>query len=380
MKIVIVDISGVGGIGHYVFSLAKAVSKLDIEFFLISPKRTDFNLASYNIPVKYKIIPHYKFNNPILKSVIYLISRLRVLFFLLRLKPDIVHFHEIKLPFLDNFIFRILKSRGIKTILTLHHLRLFDFNISKRSFSRLYSICDGLILHSEANKNALINEYSFTDTERIAVIPHGEYSALFKNAGTKNECRQKLNIEKDKNVLLFFGYIRKYKGLDILLKAFTRVIEKENNFILIVAGNPKEDMNFYYQLINEKKIEEKIQFHPRYIEMDEIPVFFTASDCVILPYRDIFQSGLALLSYAYSRPVIATRVGGLPEIVEDGKTGILVQPEDPEELAETILKTFKNKASLIEMGNYADRYSKEHFSWDRIAEDTLDFYKKSAGS
>lgn len=376
MKIALIDISGIGGIGHYVFSLAKALKKNNADFVLITPKCTDFDLDSEKIPAKYIIIPHHRYNSPLKKSVFYLISRIRLLFYLLLRKPDIVHFHEIKLPVIDFFLFRVLKLRDIKIILTLHHLKLFDFNISTRSFSKLYGIADGLILHSQANKDLLYDEYKLKDKTKTAVIPHGEYSTLYISKGSKKEAREKFNLGLDENIILFFGYIRKYKGLDILLEAFNIVLKKDTNFRLIVAGNPKEDMDFYYRICSKYNISNKVMFFPRYIEMIEVPDFFNACDCVVLPYRDIFQSGIAYLSYAYSKPVIASEVGGLPEIIEHENTGLLVPKENREKLADAILEIFKDKKRLSKMGEYAKKYADEKFSWDKISKETINFYDK----
>jgi len=376
MKIALVDISGVGGIAHYVFSLAKALKKLNLEFLLITPQKTDFDIERESIPVKRKVITHYKFRNPLLKALFYIVSRIRLVLYLLKLKPDVAHFHEIKLPYVDICIVKILRATGIKVVFTLHNLKLMDFNISEKSFSNLYKTSDGLIVHSKENKESLLQDYKIGSEQRVAVIPHGEYSNLYNYCGDKNNAREKFGIDKDKNVLLFFGYIRKYKGLDILLEALNIVLKENKNFVLIVAGLPKEDMTEYYEYVTSTNIKDNVLFYPRYITMEELPYYFTAADCTILPYREIFQSGIVYLSYAYSKPVIATRVGGIPEIVEERKTGVLVNPEDPKAIADTIMDLFDNKEKLAKMGIYAQKYVKEKFSWEKIAEKTVQFYKE----
>ncbi|MFH1760473.1 MAG: glycosyltransferase, partial [bacterium] len=111
-----------------------------------------------------------------------------------------------------------------------------------------------------------------------------------------------------------------------------------------------------------------------YIPIEESSLYFSSADMVVLPYRNVYQSGILFLSYAHSRPVIAANVGGLPEVVEDGKSGFIVEPDNPEELADKINLAFSPNANLTEMGKYGFQMANMKFSWQSAAEKTYNFY------
>ncbi|RPI71365.1 MAG: glycosyltransferase [Ignavibacteriales bacterium] len=145
--------------------------------------------------------------------------------------------------------------------------------------------------------------------------------------------------EKDK-VLLFFGYVRKYKGLDLLIKAMPEVISSNPDVKLLIVGEFYDDPSSYLQIIKELKLEKYIKVINRFVKNEEVGLYYSLADLVILPYRSATQSAVLNVSYSFLKPVIATRVGGLEEFVENEETGFLVKAGSPENLAEGINKFF----------------------------------------
>ncbi|MCO6486380.1 MAG: glycosyltransferase [Saprospiraceae bacterium] len=142
-------------------------------------------------------------------------------------------------------------------------------------------------------------------------------------------------------VLLFFGYIRHYKGLDILLRALALLLKDDAAFALLIAGECYEDPNVYNALIRELHLDQRVIFRNAYIPNEEVGAWFRAADVVVLPYRSATQSGILNLAYGLEKPVVCTRVGGLGEFVEDGKTGVMVDEATPSSLADGIARFYQ---------------------------------------
>jgi len=154
--------------------------------------------------------------------------------------------------------------------------------------------------------------------------------------------KEKLGFERDATVLLFFGYVRKYKGLDILIEAFAEMEEKYPDYRLLIAGEFYDNPQPYLQLI------EKLGMVNKFIPNEQVAAYFTLSEVVVLPYRSATQSGILNIAYGYEKPVVITNVGGLSEFVEDGKTGIFVPKAEKSEIVKGIERYFslKNKVNF----------------------------------
>jgi len=269
-------------------------------------------------------------------------------------KPDIVHFHQIKVPFVEYWFYKLIGLNNVKIVITLHYIIPFEHKVITPFLNYIYNTVDGIIVHSEENLKVLKNYVSEKEQKKIKVIHHGEYSLLLKNI-SREEARKILEIDNGKKVLLFFGYIRRYKGLDILLESVKILKEEYPEIFLIIAGEDIEGFSRYQKIINELDI-------------------FSASDVVVLPYRNIYQSGIVFLSYAHSRPVITTDVGGFPDVVEDGKSGYIVTSNCSTALAEKIEKLFSSPSDPAKMGDYGYRIAKQKFSWESAAKKTYSLY------
>ena len=167
-----------------------------------------------------------------------------------------------------------------------------------------------------------------------------------------------------KNVVLFFGHVRPFKGLDIALEATGR---SEGDWILFVAGEVWwNDEQAYREMVAMLSVEGRVKLDFRFIPDDEIAAVFAASDVVVAPYRLEAQSGVALTAFHFGRAVVATSVGGLPEIIEEGRNGLLVPPEDPVALAAALDRFFAGTMrDQLELGA---RESAAYYNWSRYAE------------
>ncbi len=209
----------------------------------------------------------------------------------------------------------------------------------------------------------------------VTVHPHPTYSQFAQGAIAPAQARTRLEVEG--RMLLFFGLVRAYKGLDVLLNAFARVA-KELDATLFVVGEFYEDRAKYETMIAALGIGDRVRVVDRYVPDDEVGVYFSAADLVVLPYRSATASGIAQTAFAFERPVLVTSVGGLPDVVHDGVTGYVVPPEDPEALAVAMRRFFAG-SDAPKMAA-AIRAEAARFSWAACTQALLDLGARMRGS
>ena len=196
---------------------------------------------------------------------------------------------------------------------------------------------------------------------------HPTYNHFRKRGISRAEARKELGIPGDREMLLFFGYIREYKGLKHLIRALPAIRAARPKAHLYVVGdffeNNREE---YLQLIGETNTAQYLTLVDGYLPDDEVEPYFAASDLCVLPYESATQSGVIQISYSFGVPVVATDVGGLPEVVPDGRTGYIVPPKDTEALAAAVTRFFEEGRAEEFAANIAKE--NERYSWDRMTE------------
>jgi glycosyltransferase involved in cell wall biosynthesis len=198
---------------------------------------------------------------------------------------------------------------------------------------------------------------------------------LYDNYGPlteRNVAVSKLKLDPDYSYLLFFGFIREYKGLDLLIKAYSDKRLRNRKLKLLVAGEFYEDDKPYRDLIRSLDIESEIIFFDHFIKDSEVSLFFGAADLVIQPYKSATQSGVTQIAYYFDKPMLVTDVGGLKEIVPDGRCGYVVKPQ-PEKIAESIIDFYdNNRKSFFTEGV---KLEKDRFSWDKMTASIMEVYR-----
>jgi glycosyltransferase involved in cell wall biosynthesis len=208
----------------------------------------------------------------------------------------------------------------------------------------------------------------FTTTKPVTLIQH----PIYDNYGEildKTTARRHLNLNPEGKYILFFGIIRNYKGLDILLKAMANKEIQEQNIKCIVAGEYYGEKEKYEQLIKDLQIEDRLILHTEFIPNSEVKYYFSAADLVVQPYKSATQSGISQLAYHFEKPMVVTNVGGLPEIVENCKSGYVVNV-NPDEIAKAILDFYatEKEKEFVERV----REKKKEFSWHTFVNKMLD--------
>ena len=278
-------------------------------------------------------------------------------------EPDLVVFQH-WMPFFApayGTMARRLKRAGIRTCFLLHNVTPHEGRPGDAALTRWgLAPVDAFVAQSDAVADDLRR---FRPDAPLARVPHPVVS-LFPPGAPRDEARRRLGITA-RDVALFFGFIREYKGLHDLLEAVGRM-PRERDFQLLVAGEFYEDEAPYREAIARLGLADRVVLHDRYVPNEEVGDFFTAANVVVLPYRSATQSGITQIAFHYDKPVILTDVGGLAEIVRPGVMGEVVPPRDPAALAAALERFFAE--GLEERYSAAVAVEKERFSWGALVE------------
>lgn len=280
-------------------------------------------------------------------------------------QPDILVV-KFWLPFMApclGTICRIAKSnKHTKIISILDNIIPHEKRIGDTLFTKYFvNSVDGFIAMSDSVYNDLS---VFNTTKPRLLNPH----PLFDNYGesvSKQEAIQQLQLDINKKYILFFGLIRDYKGLDILLKAMATENLRHSDIQLIVAGEYYSNKDEYEKLIQELQVQNKIHLHTRFIPDDEVYKFFCAADVVVQPYKHATQSGVTQICYHFNKPMIVTNVGGLPEIVPNNKVGLVVEPNE-QAVSDAILHFYNENKETEFVQNILEE--KKKYSWKLMVE------------
>lgn len=315
------------------------------------------------------------------KSVRYVRYLMRLFLHVIR-RRRVVHIQFFRRERIESIFLLVLRLFGARVIFTAHNILPHENSAIDRWLRRgIYRAADRIIVHSEYIRRKLTAQFPIT-REKIHVIPHGNFDHYVPSQPVSRAfARAGLGLCEKDNVALFFGFIREYKGLDLLLSAFELCAQKENPVHLVIAGAayPPELEARYRARIESMINKEWIIYHPGFVPSEKVVLYFAACDVVVLPYKAIDHSGIVHLAYSFSRPLIATKVGDFAETIEDGRSGILLKENNASELARTLAETFAHKDCLEQMGSYARQLSDTKYSWAEAAQRTIDAYQIAPG-
>lgn len=245
------------------------------------------------------------------------------------LKPDLVvvrYWLPLMGPALGTILRRIKSNKHTKIVCIADNVVPHEKRFGDHAFTKYFiKPVDAFITMSE---KVLTDLRSFTQTKPAILQPHPLYD-VFGNAVSKQEARTHLGINQDAFVFLFFGFIRKYKGLDMLLEAFAQFKKSKiqnTNSKLLIAGEFYEDRKHYDDLIEQLQLKDDLILKTEFIADSEVKYYLCAADAVVQPYRNATQSGVTPLAYHFEIPMIVTNVGGLPAFVPHGKVGLVCEP------------------------------------------------------
>ena len=280
-------------------------------------------------------------------------------------EPDVVLFKYWMSYFAPSFglIARYLRRQGVRVVAVvdnaLPHERRPGDKVLGKFFLRA---CDGLIVMSDEVEGDLHELGIESPIERVN---HPIYNT-FGESRPRDEARSELELPADVPVLLFFGFVRRYKGLHVLLEALPKIVERLPDVRLVVAGEFYDDKAFYQKIIEKHQLGSYLHLHDGYVSDEDVAAYFSAADVVVQPYVSATQSGVAKVAYHFERPLIMTDVGGLAEMMPDGEAGLVVPPEDPEALSNAVCRFFED--DLQDALTAGVRREKEKYAWTPLYE------------
>ncbi|WP_276502723.1 glycosyltransferase [Terrimonas pollutisoli] len=282
-------------------------------------------------------------------------------------KPDIIvvrYWLPFMGPALGSILRRVRKNKHTKIVCIADNIIPHEKRAGDKPFTSYFiKSCDAFITMSEK----VLNDLRLFDVEKPAqLVQH----PLYDNFGpiiSKAEARNHLGLPIDEKIILFFGFIRKYKGLDLLLEAMADQQIKDAGIKLLVAGEFYEDEKQYQEQINRLGIKDQLILKTDFIPDSEVQYYLCAADAIIQPYRNATQSGVTPLAYHFEKPMVVTNVGGLPSLVPDQKAGLVVEP-NPTAIAEGILKFYQLGEDYFIPHL---RSEKQKYSWQNIVKAVL---------
>jgi glycosyltransferase involved in cell wall biosynthesis len=279
------------------------------------------------------------------------------------LDADVIHYQWLTVPLLDPLLLPPRRPR----VMTAHYI--LPPHPSRRQLATArcaFGAMDAVVAHSEHGAATLRDQVGI-EPARVHVIPHGAFDYL---TGLPDERSLPAELEGAEGpVILFFGLLRPYKGLDTLLQAFRQVEGAE----LWIVGNPRMDLAPLHALAEEAK--GRVRFVSRFVDDAEIPAVFRRADIVVLPYRDAEHSGVLYTGLAFGKPLVLSAVGGFPEVGAEGAARV-VPPEDPAALAAVLSELVGDDGARTELAAAAERAAAGPYSWDAVARQTQDLYEE----
>ncbi|MCK4351990.1 glycosyltransferase family 4 protein [candidate division WOR-3 bacterium] len=354
MRITLITI----GFYEYTIELANALSESE-DVFLIIPQNKVSNPELISKKVRRLFICKPRMRYPTNLKMIHKIFQ-----YINFIKPDIIHLQSGFGPWICVLLSFFKKYAFVTTIHdpeTHSGEEAFYYNLTTKFLQR-YS--DRIIAQGKASKNCLINKFG-VKVQDIDIIPLGASSFFTK--------WKKENIIEEKNTVLFFGRIWKYKGLEYLIKAEPIISAEIPDFKIIIAGRGENFKKYKNIMVNR----ERFIVVNRYIPNENVAELFQKASLVVLPYIEATQSAIISIAYAFKKPVVVTNVGSLPEYVDDGITGCIVPPRNSDKLAGAIIRLLKNNSARKKIGENGYKKMLKEFSWERIAKKHLEVYKKT---
>ena len=376
-KVAIIDSLGAHGSSHhfYLYGQSKGLADNNVVVTLYT------NNVTRN--PNYEGVGFFTFYKNIFSSKIRIWSGLKYIFgsilSLLHAKfsgVKICHFHLFHVNILVLFDFILTKILRMKVVYTIHDIVSFENKKSNNRLSNwIYMKSDKILTHNSFSKK-IFDNYFIAPKHGVDIIPHGNYIPFLHIQKDKNKSRDRLSIPKDRTVLLFFGMIKKVKGLEILLESLNNVVDKNPNVLLVIAGRTWEnDFSYYQEIIDKNSLSDFCLIHNKFIPHDDVKHYYAASDLVVLPYKRIYQSGVLMMSLSYEKAVLVSDLEPLTDLIKDNDTGFVFRSEDDCSLSSKLNNILSDKENLDNISKKGLELIKKKYDWLEVGKQTKKSYQ-----
>ncbi|MNF36673.1 D-inositol 3-phosphate glycosyltransferase [compost metagenome] len=374
---IIEPVGGHGGMNYYNMGLAEGLISNGTKVKLYTcPESKEQSTDKIEILKVFKKI--YGQDNKIIRATRYLFGLIHSLNNIKKSNGKFCHLHFFQYSILEFITVFLCKLYRIKTIVTVHDVESFSKNELSPIQVQILRIADHFIVHNQFSHSELLQLLQRNKISKpISIIFHGNYLPFIRPTETATS-RNQLEIPQNKNVILFFGQIKKVKGLEVLLKALPLVIHSKPDTVLVIAGKVwKDTFEGYQRIIEELGLSSNTIQHIRYIPDDQVDYYYSAADVVALPYKKIYQSGVLLMAMSYGCVTVSSRLPAMKEVVADGINGYMFDTDNSIDLAKVLIKALDaNNRQAI--SDEAIASMKENHDWKKLATQHMEVYKSYA--
>ena len=376
-KVAIIDPLGAHGSSHhfYLFGQASGLLNNDVELSLYTNNETPSpEINGLKFFTFYKEI--FKSKSKIINGIKWIIGTILSVFHARFSGISIFHFHIFYTNILVLFNLLFVKILFGKVVLTVHDVSSFSNSSNSSIIEKLiYKLTDRIITHNEFSKLEILN-VNADSSSCISIVPHGSYTPFINIQYDKEKSKEQLGIPNNRRILLFFGMIKKVKGLEVLLSALKGVIKKNPDVLLVIAGRVWEnDFSAYQKIIDENNLSEYILLHTKFIPQEDVEHYYCASDLVILPYKKIYQSGVLMMTLSYERPALVSDLPPLKEIISDNENGFLFKAENVSDLTAKLNSILSDEGLMEEVRVKGAELINTKYDWGEIGRQTKQAYQ-----
>ena len=376
-KVAIIDTLGAHGGAFHFYTFGQSTGLISNGF--------DVSLYTNNETANPKIhgLNFFSFYKDIFKSKYSIISGLRWIIgsvfsvFHARFSGiSIFHFHIFYTNILVLFNLLFVKILFGKVVLTVHDVSSFSNSSNSPIIGKLiYQLTDLIITHNEFSKSEILNVNSNLSS-CISIVPHGNYTSFINIQFDKEKSKEQLGIPNNRRILLFFGMIKKVKGLEILLFSLKDVIKRNPDVLLVIAGKPwEDDFSTYQKIIDENNLSEYILLHTKFIPQQDVGHYYCASDLIVLPYKKNYQSGVLMMALSYKRPALVSNLPSLKEIISDNETGFLFKTENVSDLTSKLNIILSDEGLMERVRLNGAELINTKYDWGEIGRQTRQAYQ-----
>ena len=286
---------------------------------------------------------------------------------------DLVHLHSFGGDATERLALRGAHRSGLAIVVTVHDVASLAGGSSAAGGGSVVRGADALIVHNRTCRDEIAPAAADLPIE---VVPHGHYLHAAERVA-RDAARRELGLDAAAPTALFFGQIKRTKGLDVLLDAMPSVVERCRGARLVIAGRAwKDDVGPYRERIRARGLEDAVELRHGFVADSEVPLLFGAADLVVLPYRRVYQSGVLLMAMSYGRAVLTSDLPAMRETVRDGENGFLFRDGDAAHLAGRLIDLLPRRELLDATAEAGLRQLAEHHDWGLVGERTADLYRR----
>jgi len=376
-KVAIIDTLGAHGGSFHFYAFGQAIGLVNngVNVSLYTNNETaNPKISGVKFFTFYKNI--FKNNFRIISGINWILGTIFSVFHARFSGISIFHFHIFYTNFLVLFNLLLVKILFGKVVLTIHDVSSFSNSSNSLIIANMiYKLTDRIITHNQFSKSELVNVNADLSSY-ISIVPHGNYIPFINIQFNKEKSRKQLAIPNNRRVLLFFGMIKKVKGLEILLSALKGVVKENPDVLLVIAGKPWEnDFSLYQNIIDENNLSDYILLHTKFIQQEDVEHYYCASDLVVLPYTKIYQSGVLMMTLSFERPALVSDLPPLTEIISDNENGFLFKTENMSDLTNKLNSILLDEVLMERVRFKGVEFIKKKHDWLDIGRQTLQVYQ-----